>query len=99
MSQDDLTEIKVDIAKIVEATKTNTSNIGSLTSDIKELTKDLKESLCGKKECEALEERVSKLEGKVEIIEGVPNAILKRALMTAVAGTIMFLLYEVGISK
>lgn len=99
MSQDDILEIKVDIAKIVEATKTNTNNIGSLTSDIKELTQDLKESLCGKKECQELENRVSKLEGKVETIEGVPNALMKRAAMVAITCMVMYIMYTIGISK
>lgn len=99
MSSEELTAIKIDVAKIVMATETNTENIGALTADIKELTKDLKDSLCGKNECDDLKRRVGKLEGKVETIEGVPNAIVKRALMTAVAGTVVYLLYSVGISK
>ena len=76
-----------------------TANINKLTNDIGELTKDLKDSLCAQYECDSLKDRVSKVEGKVETIEGVPNAVLKRALMTAVAGTVMYLLYSVGISK
>ena len=76
-----------------------TANINKLTADIGELTKDLKDTLCAKHECDSLSEKVAKLEGKVETIEGVPNAVLKRALMTATAGTVMYLLYTVGISK
>lgn len=99
MNNEELTDIKIDVAKIVMATETNTKNIGALTDDIKELTKDLKESLCGKNECDDLKRRVGKLEGKIETIEGVPTAVVKRALMTAVAGVVVYLLYTVGISK
>ena len=69
------------------------------TKNIDTLTKDIKETMCASHECDNLKVRVSKLEGKIETIEGVPNAVAKRALMTAVAATVMYLMYTIGISK
>jgi len=69
------------------------------TKNIDTLTKDIKDTMCASHECDNLKDRVSSLEGKVETIEGVPNALMMRALMTFVAGTVMYLLYSVGISK
>ena len=99
MSSEELTDLKVDVAKIVMATETNTENIAALTADIKELTRDLKDSLCGKNECDDLKKRMSKAESKIETIEGIPNALMMRALMTLVAGTVMYVMYSAGISK
>lgn len=99
-------DLKIALTQLVEATKTNTQNIGVLTDDVKELAKDLKETLCAKHECDALKKdmkhmysRQDKLDGRVTIIEGVPNALMKRFAMTVVAGVAVYLMIEMGISK
>ena len=69
------------------------------TKNIDTLTQDIKETMCHTKECDSLKKRMSKVEGKVELIEGIPNALMMRAMMVAVAGSVMYLLYTVGISK
>jgi hypothetical protein len=97
MNSEDITDIKVSIAKIVMATETNIKNISSLTGDIKELTQDLKDSLCGKKECEELARRVAKVEGKVETIEGVPNALMKRFVMILVGTSALYVATQIGL--
>jgi len=90
-------EHKVD--QLVETTARLVVMQEHTTKNIDKLTRDIKDTMCAAHECDALETRVSKLEGKIETIEGVPNAIVKRALMTAVAGTVVYLLYTIGISK
>jgi hypothetical protein len=62
--------------------------------------------MCESHECDAdkrendyLKDKTSKLECKIETIEGVPNTVAKRALMTAVAATVMYFMYTIGISK
>ena len=103
---EDLVDLKIAITQIVSATEANTKNIGALTNDIKELSEDLKKTLCAKHECDELKKEVDyvkkkadKLDGRISVIEGVPNAILKRFLMTVVAGVAVYIMYLIGLSK
>lgn len=105
-NEGDLVDLKIALTQLVEATKTNTHNIGTLTNDVKEMTRDLKDTLCAKHECDTLKKdmkymysRQDKLDGRVTVIEGVPNALMKRFAMTIVAGVAIYLLFTVGITK
>jgi len=100
----DTLESKVD--NLVEVTTKLVVMQEQTTKNIDKLTQDIKETMCESHECDALKkevnyakDKISKLEGRITTIEGVPNAIVKRFLMTIVAGTAMYLMYSIGLSK
>ena len=102
----DLTDLKVSIAHLVEATKVNTQNIGTLTEDVKELAKDLKETLCAKHECDSLKqdmaymkEKQAKLDGRLSVIEGVPTALMKRFVLVLVGASALYIASQIGMAK
>jgi len=93
---DNLVEVTTKLVVMQEQT---TKNIDKLALEIKDTMCESHECDAVKREIDYLKDKTAKLEGKIETIEGVPNAVAKRALMTAVAATVMYLMYTIGISK